>query len=83
MGIPRPANCAAKLRKKFLMSALRQVHFGQEAGKHIVIKAMERHVTNGRTYHALILSTNSLGVKISIFEKPNHFFPRSLMEAPM
>lgn len=33
MGIPRPANCAAKLRKKFLMSALRQVVFHRRTHK--------------------------------------------------
>lgn len=34
-------------------------------------------------YSLLIRSTNSSGVRISIFEKPNHFLPKSLMEAPM
>ena len=31
-------------------------------------------------YPLLILSTNSSGVSISIFENPNHFLPKSLME---
>ena len=31
----------------------------------------------------LILSTNSFGVSISILEKPNHFLPKSLMDAPI
>ena len=35
------------------------------------------------SYPLLILSTNSSGVSISIFEKPNHFLPKSLMDAPM
>ena len=35
------------------------------------------------SYSLLILSTNSSGVSISIFEKPNHFLPKSLMDAPM
>ena len=34
-------------------------------------------------YPLLILSTNSSGVSISILEKPNHFLPKSLMDAPM
>ena len=34
-------------------------------------------------YSLLILSTNSSGVSISIFEKPNHFLPKSFMDAPM
>lgn len=34
-------------------------------------------------YSLLILSTNSSGVSISILEKPNHFLPKSLMDAPM
>ena len=34
-------------------------------------------------YSLLILSTNSPGVSISIFENPNHFLPKSLMDAPM
>ena len=34
-------------------------------------------------YSLLILSTNSFGVSISIFENPNHFLPKSLMDAPM
>ena len=34
-------------------------------------------------YSLLILSTNSSGVSISIFEKPNYFMPKSLMDAPM
>ena len=32
-------------------------------------------------YFLLILSTNSFGVSISIFEKPNHFLPKSFMDA--
>lgn len=35
------------------------------------------------SYSLLIRSTNSSGVSISIFEKPNHFLPKSLMDAPM
>ena len=35
------------------------------------------------SYSLLILSTNSSGVSISILEKPNHFLPKSLMDAPM
>ena len=34
-------------------------------------------------YPLLILSTNSSGVSISILEKPNHFLPKSFMDAPM
>lgn len=34
-------------------------------------------------YSLLILSTNSSGVSISILEKPNHFLPKSFMDAPM
>ena len=34
-------------------------------------------------YSLLILSTNSSGVSISILDKPNHFLPESLMDAPM
>ena len=34
-------------------------------------------------YSLLILSTNSFGVSISILEKPNHFLPKSFMDAPM
>ena len=34
-------------------------------------------------YPLLILSTNSFGESISILEKPNHFLPKSLMDAPM
>ena len=34
-------------------------------------------------YSLLIFSTNSSGVSISILEKPNHFLPKSLMDAPM
>ena len=34
-------------------------------------------------YPLLILSTNSSGVSISILEKPNHFLPKSLMDAPI
>ena len=34
-------------------------------------------------YPLLILSTNSFGVSISILEKPTHFLPKSLMDAPM
>ena len=34
-------------------------------------------------YSLLILSTNSSGVSISVFENPNHFLPKSLMDAPM
>ena len=33
-------------------------------------------------YPLLIRSTNSSGVSISIFEKPNHFLPKSFMDAP-
>ena len=32
-------------------------------------------------YSLLIRSTNSSGVSISILEKPNHFLPKSLMDA--
>ena len=35
------------------------------------------------SYSLLILSTNSSGVSISILEKPNHFLPKSFMDAPM
>ena len=35
------------------------------------------------SYPLLTRSTNSSGVSISIFEKPNHFLPKSLMDAPM
>lgn len=35
------------------------------------------------SYSLLIRSTNSSGVSISIFEKPNHFLPKSFMDAPM
>ena len=35
------------------------------------------------SYSLLILSTNSPGVSISILEKPNHFLPKSFMDAPM
>ena len=31
---------------------------------------------------SLILATSSSGLKSSILEKANHFFPKSLMEAP-
>lgn|GEM_PF-3711697 len=34
-------------------------------------------------YYLLILPTSSSGVSISIFEKPNHFFPKSLIDAPI
>ena len=34
-------------------------------------------------YPLLILSTNSSGVSISILEKPNHFLPKSFMDAPI
>ena len=34
-------------------------------------------------YPLLIRSTNSSGVSISILEKPKHFLPKSLMDAPM
>ena len=34
-------------------------------------------------YPLLILFTNSSGVSISILEKPNHFLPKSFMDAPM
>ena len=34
-------------------------------------------------YSLLILSTNSSGVSISILEKPNHFLPKSFMDAPI
>lgn len=34
-------------------------------------------------YPLLILSTNSSGISISILEKPNHFLPKSFMDAPM
>ena len=37
----------------------------------------------GANYPLLILSTNSSGVKISILEKPNHFLPKSFIDAPM
>ena len=40
-------------------------------------------LTNSDNYSLLILSTNSSGVSISIFENPNHFLPKSLMDAPM
>lgn len=32
--------------------------------------------------YSLILPTSSSGLKSSILEKANHFFPKSLMEAP-
>ncbi len=35
------------------------------------------------SYTLLIFSTNSSGVSISIFEKPNHLLPKSFMDAPM
>ena len=39
---------------------------------------------NFRMYYPLLIrSTNSLGVSISILEKPNHFLPKSFMDAPM
>ena len=34
-------------------------------------------------YSLLIRTTNSSGVSISILDKPNHFLPESLMDAPM
>ena len=34
-------------------------------------------------YPLLILSTNSSGVSVSIFENPNHFLPKSLIDAPI
>ena len=39
---------------------------------------------NFRMYYSLLIrSTNSSGVSISIFEKPNHFLPKSFMNAPI
>ena len=35
------------------------------------------------SYSLLIRSTNSSGVSISILEKPNHFLPKSFMDAHM
>ena len=45
-----------------------------------IIVTLKNQVTD---YSLLILSTNSFGVSISILEKPNHFLPKSLMDAPM
>ena len=37
-----------------------------------------------RIDHSLLIrSTNSSGVSISILEKPNHFLPKSFMDAPI
>ena len=45
-----------------------------------IIVTLKNQVTD---YSLLILSTNSFGVSISILEKPNHFLPKSFMDAPI
>ncbi len=48
---------------------------------HIYLNFRNRHT---KIYYLLLIrSTSSLGVRISIFEKPNHFLPKSLMDAPI
>ena len=90
-GHGRPCLPRLRLRPRFITFQFREVqleHLRVDTVFVLMRNPQVSHMLNfplhiETSYPLLTRSTNSSGVSISIFEKPNHFLPKSLMDAPM